>query len=72
MRFLGSKYANNAFAGPTGGSLHRSPDPLAGKGEGPPGWAPGRWDPREGQGRKRKGGGGGKGKLFPPDVIFYG
>jgi len=35
MRFLGSKYANNAFAaGVTGGAYSAPPDPIAGKGEG--------------------------------------
>jgi len=58
---------------PTGGAYSAPPEPLAGKGEGPPGWPqPGRGDPREGEGRKKRGWGGGRGKLLPPDVRFYG
>jgi len=78
MRFLGSKYANNAFAA---GALPRNPlgeltalhQTLAGKGGGAPrdgphpeGGSPGR------RGEEEKGRGRGRGKLLPPDVRFYG
>ena len=61
MRFLGSKYARNAFAlGPHWGSLKRSPDPLdvfkgsTSKGRG----GEGREEGMGGKGRGRKGKGG--------------
>jgi len=73
MRFLGSKYANNAFADPTGGAYSAPPD-LAGKGEWGPGMAPtrkGGAPGRRGGGREGEGRGKG-GKLLPPGVRFYG
>jgi len=48
---------------PTGGPYSAAPHPLAGKGEGPRDGAPGRGNPREGEGRKRRDGGGGNGKI---------
>jgi len=59
---------------PTGRAYSVPPRPSKlVKGEGPPGWAPRKGDPREGEwGRKRMGGGGGRGKLLPSDVRFYG
>ena len=70
MRFLGSKYANNAFAAgaPTRtplGAYSPPPDPLAGKGERPPaGWTPEGGPPGKGRGRKRREGeGAGEGKI---------
>jgi len=53
MRFLGSKYAKNAFAAgappqtPLGELTALLSDPLAGKGGGAPGCSPPRRDPRE-------------------------
>ena len=53
---------------PTGGAYSASPDPLAGKGEGPRD-APRKEDPGKGRGKKR-GGAGERGKLLPPDARF--
>jgi len=72
MRFLGSKYANNAFAAgapprtPLGERCYSAPsDPLAGKGGGAAGMAPTRKGaPGKEKGKKRMGGGGGRGKLL--------
>ena len=58
MRFLGSKYANNAFADPTGGAYSAPPD-LAGKGE----WGPGMAPTRKGEPWEGKGEGRGEGKI---------
>jgi len=55
MRFLGSKYVNNAFA-PDLTALPQTP--LLVKREGPPGWAP---PPRKGEGEEQKGRGGEEG-----------
>jgi len=69
MRFLGSKYVNNAFAPDPLGELTALPQtPLLVKREGPPGWAP---PERRGRGTEGEGRGG-RGKLLPPDVRFCG